>query len=62
MLAHELRDPLAPMRNSLHLLRLNGDSDPTLGSVREMMERQINHMVRLVDELLEVSRITRGQD
>jgi signal transduction histidine kinase/ActR/RegA family two-component response regulator len=61
MLAHELRNPLAPMRNSLHLLRLNGDSSPTLGSVREMMERQINHMVRLVDELLEVSRITRGK-
>ncbi len=61
MLAHELRNPLAPMRNSLHLLRLAGNSDSTLSSVREMMERQINHMVRLVDELLEVSRITRGK-
>jgi signal transduction histidine kinase/ActR/RegA family two-component response regulator len=61
MLAHELRNPLAPMRNSLHLLRLAGDSNAALDGVREMMERQINHMVRLVDELLEVSRITRGK-
>jgi PAS domain S-box-containing protein len=57
-LSHELRNPLAPLRNSLHLLRLseNGASAP----VREMMERQLTHLVRLVDDLLEMSRISRG--
>ena len=61
MLAHELRNPLAPIRNSLNILRLMSEADPTVGQVSEMMERQVNHMVRLVDDLLEVSRITRGK-
>ena len=61
MLAHELRNPLAPIRNSLNILRLSHRSDPTVEQVGEMMERQVNHMVRLVDDLLEVSRITRGK-
>jgi signal transduction histidine kinase len=56
-LAHELRNPLAPIRNALHFLRMSGDS----GRVHEMMERQVKHLVRLVDDLLEVSRITRGK-
>jgi PAS domain S-box-containing protein len=60
-LAHELRNPLAPIRNSLHILRLAGSSDPAVDRVREMMERQVNHMIRLVDDLMEVSRITRGK-
>lgn len=60
-LAHELRNPLAPIRNSLHLLRLSGNTDPVVQRVREMMERQVDHMVRLVDDLLEVSRISRGK-
>jgi PAS domain S-box-containing protein len=60
-LAHELRNPLAPIRNSLHVLRLAGNTDPAVEQVREMMERQVNHMVRLVDDLMEVSRITRGK-
>ena len=60
-LAHELRNPLAPIRNSLHILRLTGRQDPGTERVGEMMERQVNHMVRLVDDLLEVSRITRGK-
>jgi PAS domain S-box-containing protein len=60
-LAHELRNPLAPISNSLHILRLADSSDPTVERVGEMMERQVNHMVRLVDDLLEVSRITRGK-
>ena len=60
-LAHELRNPLAPIRNSLHILRLTGDSKPGVEQVYEMMERQVNQMVRLVDDLLEISRITRGQ-
>jgi signal transduction histidine kinase len=60
-LAHELRNPLAPIRNSLHILRLSGRSDPTLDQVSEILERQVGHLVRLVDDLMEVSRITRGK-
>ncbi|HTM56889.1 MAG TPA: PAS domain S-box protein, partial [Candidatus Udaeobacter sp.] len=60
-LAHELRNPLAPIRNSLGLLEMAGRSDATVEHVRAMMERQVNHMVRLVDDLMEVSRITRGK-
>ena len=60
-LAHELRNPLAPIRNSLQILRLSGDAGPAAKRVHEMMERQVNHMVRLVDDLLDVSRITRGK-
>jgi signal transduction histidine kinase len=59
-LAHELRNPLAPIRNSLQILRMTACDDPTAERVCEMMERQVNHMVRLVDDLMEVSRITRG--
>jgi PAS domain S-box-containing protein len=60
-LAHELRNPLAPIRNGMHILRLMGDSNPDTEQTYEIMERQVNHMVRLVDDLLEISRITRGQ-
>lgn len=63
MLSHELRNPLAPLRNALHLLRLTSEDNvakPTQ-PIREMMERQVNHLVRLVDDLLETSRINRGQ-
>jgi signal transduction histidine kinase/ActR/RegA family two-component response regulator len=58
-LAHELRNPLAPIRNSLHLLRLAaaGNGGPT--QVHEMLERQVGNLVRLVDDLMDVSRITR---
>ena len=59
-LSHELRNPLAPLRNALNLLRLTGDGDASTAAIREMMERQVNHLVRLVDDLLEVSRISRG--
>jgi signal transduction histidine kinase len=59
-LSHELRNPLAPLRNSLQLLRLAGQSDPVAAPIHEMMERQVNHLVRLVDDLLEMSRISRG--
>ena len=61
ILAHELRNPLAPIRNSLHILRMSAGSDPSLDCVSEIMERQVNHMVRLVDDLLEISRVTRGK-
>ena len=60
-LAHELRNPLAPIRNSLHILRLTSSDSESTVRVREIMERQVNHMVRLVDDLMEVSRITRGK-
>jgi signal transduction histidine kinase/DNA-binding response OmpR family regulator len=57
-LSHELRNPLAPLRNSLHLLRAAGrEGSP---AIHDIMERQLNHLVRLVDDLLEVSRISRG--
>ena len=60
MLAHELRNPLAPIRNALHVLSID-DSDPARRSMlRRMMERQVDHMVRLVDDLLEASRLSRG--
>jgi signal transduction histidine kinase/CheY-like chemotaxis protein len=61
VLAHELRNPLAPIRNSLHILQLSRHTDPAAVRVAQMMERQVNHMVRLVDDLMEVSRITRGK-
>jgi two-component system, sensor histidine kinase len=60
-LAHELRNPLAPIRNSLHILRLSAGGDPVAEQVCEMMERQVGHLLRLVDDLMEVSRITRGK-
>jgi len=60
-LAHELRNPLAPIRNSLHVLRLAGTDPSTSVLIHEMMERQVGQMVRLVDDLMEVSRITRGK-
>jgi signal transduction histidine kinase/ActR/RegA family two-component response regulator len=59
-LAHELRNPLAPIRNAVSLLRLSGSTQPS-GQIWEMMDRQVDHMVRLVDDLMEVSRITRGK-
>ena len=60
LLSHELRNPLAPMRNVLEILRDTGGKDPTAKRALDMMERQFGLMVRLVDDLLDVSRITRG--
>src|SRR5688572_48385 len=60
-LAHELRNPLAPLRNCLHILRARDDDDAQARKLHGMMERQVSHMVRLVDDLMEVSRITRGE-
>jgi PAS domain S-box-containing protein len=59
-LAHELRNPLAPLRNCLHVLKMHDAEDPHAARLHAMMERQVGQMVRLVDDLLEVSRITRG--
>jgi PAS domain S-box-containing protein len=61
VLAHELRNPLAPMRNGVELLKRAGSRDETIRSTSAMLERQIAQMVRLVDDLLDVSRITRGR-
>ena len=61
MLAHELRNPLAPIRNAAHILRLLGATDPRITRSTELIERQVQHMTRLVDDLLDVSRITRGK-
>ena len=60
-LAHELRNPLAPMRNVLEVLRLAQLDDPQLRWARDVLGRQVGHMTRLVDDLTEVSRITRGR-
>lgn len=59
-LAHELRNPLAPIRTGLTVLKLV-KSPEDMNAAREMMERQVGHMVRLIDDLLDVSRITRGK-
>ena len=60
-LAHELRNPLAPINNALHVIRRSGDSRAMVDEARAMMERQVAHMVRLIDDLLDVSRITLGK-
>jgi PAS domain S-box-containing protein len=61
LLAHELRNPLAPIRTGLELMRVSGDTPPSLQGVRSMMERQVGQMVRLIDDLLDVSRIASGK-
>jgi PAS domain S-box-containing protein len=61
MLAHELRNPLGPIRNGLHVLRLSGGDAQVRDQVRDMMERQVRHMARMIDDLLDVSRLTRGK-
>jgi PAS domain S-box-containing protein len=61
MLAHELRNPLAPMRNALHLLRMPGASSQVASSALDIMGRQLHHLIRLVDDLLDVSRIIQGK-
>jgi len=61
MLAHELRNPLAPLRNGLQVMRLAGGDVNVVSQTRGMMERQLSHMVRLVDDLLDISRISRNK-
>jgi PAS domain S-box-containing protein len=60
-LAHELRNPLAPLTNGLQLMRLAGSSAQQQERVRDMMERQLRHLVRLVDDLLDIARISSGK-
>jgi PAS domain S-box-containing protein len=61
MLAHELRNPLAPLRNALQILELPNIDASAHQRVRDMMKRQLHHLVRLVDDLLDVSRIITGR-
>jgi signal transduction histidine kinase/ActR/RegA family two-component response regulator len=61
ILAHELRNPLAPLRNWLQILRISADKPAMVAQAGDVMERQLQQMVRLVDDLLDVSRITTGK-
>jgi PAS domain S-box-containing protein len=61
ILAHELRNPLAPIRNAAQVLRMRDLTDPQLRSARDIIDRQVHQMVRLIDDLLDISRITRGK-
>ena len=61
MLAHELRNPLAPIRYAAQMLHLTGADPVHLQRQREVIDRQVTHMARLLDDLLDVSRITRGK-
>jgi two-component system CheB/CheR fusion protein len=60
-LAHELRNPLAPIRNGLQILKAADEGRPTIAHTRKMMERQLGLMVKLIDDLLDVTRITQNQ-
>jgi PAS domain S-box-containing protein len=61
LLAHELRNPLAPLRNGLQVLRLAGTDSIAIAQAREMMDRQLSHMVRLIDDLLDISRVSQNK-
>src|SRR5262249_60206586 len=60
MLGHELRGPLAPIRNGLHILREPNVEGSTIERVKSIMDQQVRNLTRLVDDLLDVSRITPG--
>jgi PAS domain S-box-containing protein len=59
-LAHELRNPLAPLTNAVQVLRTSADDEPTRERMYTMMDRQLRHLVRLVDDLLDLARVSRG--
>jgi two-component system CheB/CheR fusion protein len=61
MLAHELRNPLAPIRNAVQIMKAPAANDSVRVQARGLLERQVEHLVRLIDDLLDVSRITRGK-
>jgi PAS domain S-box-containing protein len=60
-LAHELRNPLAPIRNAVQIISSSADADANMDKAKAVVERQLRHMVRLIDDLMDVSRITRGK-
>ncbi|HEV3261939.1 MAG TPA: response regulator [Gemmataceae bacterium] len=62
MLAHELRNPLAPILNALHIMRVAGSKAPAVEQAKGIIDRQVRHMARLVNDLLDVSRIARGRN
>jgi PAS domain S-box-containing protein len=61
VLSHELRNPLAPIRSALEIMRIQPPAEPQVRDARDVIERQLTHLVRLVDDLLDISRITRGR-
>ena len=61
MLAHELRNPLAPMRNAVTLMQLEPTASPALRNARDIIDRQLTHVTRLVDDLLDIGRLTTGK-
>ncbi len=61
MLSHELRNPLAPLKTSVELLRMRDQSDPVVVRAREVIDRQVQHLTHIIDELLDVSRINSGR-
>jgi signal transduction histidine kinase len=61
MLAHELRNPLAPIRSAVDVMRLCGRNPDDIDWARDVIDRQVNHLIRLVDDLLDISRITLGK-
>jgi PAS domain S-box-containing protein len=61
VLSHELRNPLAPIRTALQLMRKAGTNDESMSELRDMMERQLGHLVRLVNDLMDISRLTNGK-
>ena len=61
MLAHELRNPLAPIRNAVEVMKLRPEAPPEFAWARDVIDRQVRQLARLVDDLLDVSRITRGK-
>ena len=60
-LAHELRNPLAPVRNAVEILNMKGPAIPELQWARDVIERQVRHLARLIDDLMDLSRINRGK-
>src|SRR6185295_8723121 len=60
MLAHELRNPLAPIRTAVHMMEQLPAADPVQADMRRTIERQSRHLMRIVDDMLDIARITRG--
>jgi Signal transduction histidine kinase len=61
ILAHELRNPLHPIRSAVDFMRLKGSSDPEIQSCRDILDHEVSHLTRLVDDLMDVSRITHNR-